>query len=102
MPLHEITGGVVTAVFFVALVLAAGLIALLIATNLGLRIAVDVPNHRSLHVRPIPRIGGWGIVPAAVIVATLFGAADGLLICIVTVLFFVSYADDRFGLPILV
>ncbi len=91
-----------TGVFLVGLVLAASVIALLLSSKLAWRIATDVPNGRSLHVHPIPRIGGWGVVPAAVAAAVLFGAVDSLLICVVTVLFFVSYADDRFGLPILV
>jgi UDP-N-acetylmuramyl pentapeptide phosphotransferase/UDP-N-acetylglucosamine-1-phosphate transferase len=75
-------------------------IALLLATNAAWRLATDLPNDRSLHARPVPRVGGWGVVPAGVATVLLFGAADPLLIGIVAVLFAVSYADDRFGVPI--
>src|SRR5207244_154451 len=60
------------------------------------------PNERSLHTRPTPRIGGWGVVPALIVGSILFGGANALLVCIIAVIFFVSYADDRVSLPILV
>jgi UDP-N-acetylmuramyl pentapeptide phosphotransferase/UDP-N-acetylglucosamine-1-phosphate transferase len=82
--------------------LAASIIALLLASKVAWRIATDIPNERSLHVRPVPRIGGWGVIPAAVVASTVFGAADSLMLCIIAVLFFVSFADDRISLPILV
>lgn len=97
----SLAGGMLTAVFFLGLAVAAGIIALLLSSRLAWRIATDLPNDRSLHVQPIPRVGGWGVVPAAVATAVLFGAVDSLLICIAVVLFFVSYADDRISLPIL-
>jgi UDP-N-acetylmuramyl pentapeptide phosphotransferase/UDP-N-acetylglucosamine-1-phosphate transferase len=50
---------------------------------------------------PIPRIGGWGLVPGAVVAGALFAQPDPLLIGLSAVLFVVSYADDRLGLPIL-
>ena len=47
-------------------VLACALIlGLLLRTGLAWRLATDVPNDRSLHTRPTPRVGGWGIVPVA-------------------------------------
>lgn len=90
-----------TAVFLVSFACAAGAIALLLSSRLAWRIATDIPNDRSLHTRPVPRIGGWGVVPAVVATAALFGAVDSLLICIAIVLFCLSYADDRISLPIL-
>lgn len=87
--------------FVMALALSALVIGLLLATNTAWRIATDLPNDRSLHTRPVPRVGGWGVVPAAVATAIFFGAADTLLICIVAALFAISYMDDRHGLPIL-
>ena len=102
MASYTLSGGVLSAVFLCGLVLASGIIGLLLATKVAWRIATDLPNDRSLHARPIPRVGGWGVVPAALVAAILFGAADTLLICILTVLFIVSYADDRFSLPALV
>ena len=91
--------GQLAAAFVLALALAAGVIGLLLATKAAPRIATDLPNDRSLHARPVPRVGGWGVVPAALATAMLFGAADTLLVCIIAALFFISYADDRYGLP---
>lgn len=82
--------------------LAAVIIGLLLASRLAWRIATDIPNGRSLHDTPVPRIGGWGVVPAAVLGAFGFGASDWLLAGIAAILFVVSYADDRKGLPIVV
>jgi UDP-N-acetylmuramyl pentapeptide phosphotransferase/UDP-N-acetylglucosamine-1-phosphate transferase len=92
--------GELTAAFGVALGVAAGVIALLLATNTASRIATDLPNDRSLHAQPVPRVGGWGAVPAALAAVALSGAADVLLVLIVVALFAVSSADDRYGLPI--
>ena len=55
------------ALFFaagVACVVCAGILLLLLRTGWAWDIAVDIPNHRSLHVRPVPRVGGWGVLPA--------------------------------------
>jgi UDP-N-acetylmuramyl pentapeptide phosphotransferase/UDP-N-acetylglucosamine-1-phosphate transferase len=102
MASYTLSGGVLSALFLCGLVLAAGIIGLLLGTKLAWRIATDLPNDRSLHALPIPRVGGWGAVPAGIVAAALFGVADVLLICILTVLFIVSYADDRFSLPVLI
>ena len=29
--------------------------------------ALDVPNHRSLHSRPVPRTGGWALIAGAIV-----------------------------------
>ena len=57
------------AVSVAVLALAACVLILrtLIHTGLAWRLATDIPNERSLHERPTPRVGGWGIVPVAVI-----------------------------------
>ncbi|MFP6559968.1 glycosyltransferase family 4 protein [Paraburkholderia sp. B3] len=71
---------------------------LLLATGLAWRLATDVPNHRSLHTRPTPRIGGWGIVPVCV-VALLWCAPSLWLIALAAVgLALMSQIDDRRGL----
>ncbi len=70
---------------------------------------LDVPNTRSSHDRPTPRLGGLGIV-AAVTVATLVGylAIGGdtraalVLVGIGVVVAAVSLVDDLRGLPALV
>ena len=89
-------------VFFVALAVSAGAIQFMLASKLAWRIATDIPNARSLHDKPIPRVGGWGVIPAAVAAAFFAGAGDWLLAGLAAVLFVVSYADDRMGLPIVV
>ncbi|WP_227652408.1 hypothetical protein, partial [Klebsiella pneumoniae] len=32
----------------------------LLATGWAWRLATDIPNDRSLHTLPTPRVGGWG------------------------------------------
>ena len=60
-------------VFFFSCAASIAIIGLLLISKLAWRIAVDVPNDRSLHSRPIPRIGGWGVIPAAIAAVTFFG-----------------------------
>ena len=76
------------------------IIALLLRSKLAWRIATDVPNGRSLHQRPIPRIGGWGLVPAAIITSLAFTAPHWYLAAISAAVFAISYFDDRVSLPI--
>ena len=66
------------------------------------RLALDQPNERSLHDRPVPRTGGVGVL-AGVAVALGFGAlplwpplAAALGVAVV------SFIDDRHGLPAIV
>ena len=89
-------------VFFFSFAASIAIIGLLLISKLAWRIAIDVPNDRSLHSRPIPRIGGWGVIPAAVSAAFFFGAVEWPLAGLAMLLFVVSYMDDRFGLPIIV
>ena len=71
----------------------------LLRTGLAWRLATDIPNDRSLHTRPTPRVGGWGIVPV-VVVATLVVAPHLWLAALcAAVLAAVSQIDDRRGLP---
>ncbi|MDB5866692.1 MAG: glycosyl transferase [Betaproteobacteria bacterium] len=90
------------AIFFSSVVVCAALIGFLLLTKLAWRIATDVPNNRSLHTTPIPRVGGWGVVPAMVGVSLYFGLSEWIVPTLAVVLFAVSYADDRLGLPIIV
>lgn len=89
-------------IFFFSFTISIAIIGLLLASKLAWKIAVDVPNERSLHSRPIPRIGGWGVIPAAVGVSFFYGAVQWPLAVLAALLFVVSYLDDRFNLPILV
>lgn len=113
-PLHGIVRGTPNnkhMLFANPLWLTAGLVALvaafasttilraLLATGLAWRLATDIPNDRSLHTRPTPRVGGWGIVPVC-IVMLLFAAPHLSLIAIaVAGLAAISQVDDRRGLP---
>lgn len=77
--------------------LVAGLtILVLLNTGLAWRIAMDEPNARSLHVRPTPRVGGWGLMVALFCLAPWVGMV--WLLLPVALLMFVSFADDRLGL----
>ncbi len=83
----------------VAACVCAAILYLLLKTGLAWRLATDIPNDRSLHVRPTPRVGGWGIVPVAV-VAMLLAAPSLWFVALATAfLAAVSQVDDRRGLP---
>jgi UDP-N-acetylmuramyl pentapeptide phosphotransferase/UDP-N-acetylglucosamine-1-phosphate transferase len=60
---------------------------------------IDRPNERSLHVVPVPRIGGLGMV-AGVLVAFALLRASPLLALLTAGLATVSFLDDRRHLPI--
>jgi UDP-GlcNAc:undecaprenyl-phosphate/decaprenyl-phosphate GlcNAc-1-phosphate transferase len=47
-------------IFILSLLTCIAVLKAVIASKLGSRI-VDLPNHRSLHVNPTPRIGGIGV-----------------------------------------
>ena len=61
----------------------------------------DLPNERSLHERPTPRVGGVGVMAAALAGLAWFGdgALHALAACAL-VLALVSAADDVRSLPI--
>ncbi len=65
----------------------------------GDALPLDHPNERSLHARPVPRVGGIGIV-AGVLLAFALVRAEPLLAGLVAALAVVSYLDDRAHLPI--
>jgi UDP-N-acetylmuramyl pentapeptide phosphotransferase/UDP-N-acetylglucosamine-1-phosphate transferase len=61
----------------------------------------DVPNDRSLHFAPRPRIGGIGVMAGALPVACVFGdTAIHVLLACAAALTLVSLADDVQSLPI--
>ena len=88
--------------------LAAGLITVLvIAAMLRFRHALpmDEPNHRSLHVAPIPRSGGLGIMIGTALgwcgVWLSFGGTSGApLLVLALALSAFSLIDDVRGLPV--
>lgn len=81
---------------------AALVLFMLWKTGLAWRIATDIPNFRSLHNLPVPRVGGWGMVPAWLLVLALLAQDILWLGGLVLLLAIVSYIDDRFGLSQLV
>jgi len=59
---------------------------------------LDHPNERSLHVSPVPRTGGLGIM-LAVIVGLLLVGGNGLLVALTLGLTILSVLDDWKSLP---
>ena len=83
------------AVFVLTLVLIWGLRRLAPSVSL-----IDVPNDRSLHHKPVPKVGGVAIVGVAGIVAALFAPSDYWpLLFIAGMLMAVSAWDDVRNLP---
>ena len=71
----------------------------LLKTGLAWRLATDIPNDRSLHTRPTPRVGGWGIVPVVVLATVVLAPHLWLAALCAAALAAVSQIDDRRGLP---
>ena len=83
------------------LVLGALVLKLLLGSGLAARIAVDLPNERSLHAAPVPRIGGIVLLGVALAGAALVAPALPPTLLIAAALGLVSAWDDRHGLPVL-
>lgn len=119
LPSRRAEGGILPRYFFgppylfilaaqalIAFLLTAGLLWLALRSGLAWRI-VDRPNHRSLHARPIPRIGGLVLLPAALLAAHagawLGGAPVSLALSgAALALFALSLLDDVRGLSAIV
>lgn len=82
------------AAFFVAL-----LVARLLLTAAGRRIALDAPNERSLHGQPVPRTGGIAIAAGIAAACVLVPPGLPVILGAVAALAAVSFADDIIGLP---
>ncbi|AUT60255.1 MraY family glycosyltransferase [Paraburkholderia terrae] len=87
------------AVLLIAAVISFAILVTLLKTGWAWDIAVDIPNHRSLHHRPVPRVGGWGILPSALVVGALAAPSLRLVLLGAAILAVVSQFDDRRGLP---
>jgi len=70
-----------------------------IASGIASRIAMDAPNHRSLHLNPTPRGAGLLFLPWA-LAAGLLASGDPLVLLLAAALMLVSLVDDRQGLPV--
>jgi phospho-N-acetylmuramoyl-pentapeptide-transferase len=69
-------------------------------SGLAWRIAVDVPNDRSLHDRRVPRIGGLAVIGTVVAFALLATPGLRFVAAIAGALMLISAVDDRRGLPV--
>ena len=80
--------------------IAWGAILVIGKSPLASRLA-DVPNERSLHEVPTPRIGGLGLMAGAMPFAIAF-AGPALLTVLIAALFLsaLSFADDARSLPV--
>lgn len=82
------------------LAFAASTATVFLMLRFGLHGALDEPNQRSLHQRPVPRTGGVGILVAAA-VGTVSAGGPWLASGCAFALAAVSAFDDLFDLPIL-
>ncbi|KVQ25872.1 MraY family glycosyltransferase [Burkholderia ubonensis] len=87
------------AVALASAVASTTILRVLLATGLAWRLATDIPNNRSLHTLPTPRVGGWGIVPVCVIALSWFAPGMWPIIVAAAGLAVLSQVDDRRGLP---
>jgi len=82
--------------FLVALVLAR-----LLLTPAGRRLALDRPNERSLHSHPIPRTGGLAVAAGVVAACALIQPGLAVTLVAAAALVAVSFVDDVASLPTL-
>jgi len=76
------------------------IITILLLSKVGKEIQ-DVPNERSLHDAPIPRIGGVGMIVAILLAWMLmFMSLAWWIVLPLLALFAVSLIDDKRGLPV--
>jgi UDP-N-acetylmuramyl pentapeptide phosphotransferase/UDP-N-acetylglucosamine-1-phosphate transferase len=81
----------------VAFAVSAGVLGLLLSPRVAAWF-LDHPNERSLHVSPVPRTGGLGIVPGLAL-GMLVAGADVLLVALAVGLMLLSLLDDWKHLP---
>ncbi|MDS0795115.1 glycosyltransferase family 4 protein [Burkholderia pseudomultivorans] len=80
-------------------VASTAILRVLLATGLAWRLATDIPNDRSLHTLPTPRVGGWGIVPVSIVALLALAPRLWLIAAAAAGLAAISQIDDRRGLP---
>lgn len=91
--------GVLSQAAIVAVLVWALLFALL-RSGLAWRIAVDNPNHRSLHSGTVPRVGGLAAVGVALIAMSIVARSIQLITVVAAGLMLLSAVDDRRGLKV--
>jgi UDP-N-acetylmuramyl pentapeptide phosphotransferase/UDP-N-acetylglucosamine-1-phosphate transferase len=82
----------------VAAFLVALLAARLLLTPVGRRVALDTPNERSLHARPVPRTGGIAIAAGVAAACALAWPGLPVILAAAALLAVASFADDVVGL----
>ena len=83
-----------------AVFVTLSLIAAILSSKFGKKIQ-DIPNERSLHAAPIPRIGGVGLMAGILSGWMLMpGALVWWMVLPMLILFGVSLLDDMRGLPV--
>ncbi|WP_175977751.1 glycosyltransferase family 4 protein [Burkholderia sp. BCC1047] len=82
-----------------AAIASTAILRVLLATGLAWRLATDIPNDRSLHTLPTPRVGGWGIVPVCIVALLVLAPHLWLIAVSAAALAAMSQIDDRRGLP---
>ena len=76
------------------------LLALFLKSQVLVRIA-DIPNERSLHVQPVPRIGGIAMVCGVIVAALLLpGRPSWAVVAPIALLVAVSLVDDIRGMAV--
>ncbi|UDG82438.1 MraY family glycosyltransferase [Candidatus Vallotia cooleyia] len=90
--------GVCLLLAVIALVAVAAVLAVLLKTGLSWHLAIDLPNERSLHIQPTPRVGGWGIIPVVVLIIWLVVPTLRLIMLTALLLAALSQIDDYRGL----
>ena len=78
---------------------SALILSLLLKTGVAWKLATDIPNDRSLHTRPTPRVGGWGVTPVSALLIIVFARTMWPLAVCAFLLGILSNIDDRRGLP---
>ncbi|HEX5091268.1 MAG TPA: glycosyl transferase [Burkholderiales bacterium] len=78
------------------------LAAWLLQTPAGRRLALDLPNERSLHDRPVPRTGGIAIAAGLGAACALYWPGFGAVLAAAAVLSVLSLVDDVRHLPVAV
>jgi UDP-N-acetylmuramyl pentapeptide phosphotransferase/UDP-N-acetylglucosamine-1-phosphate transferase len=80
--------------------LTLAVLLLLLGRGWAERLAIDMPNERSLHASPTPRVGGLVVIPAALAASLPLWQQVGPVLWLAAGLCAVSFTDDRWGLPV--
>lgn len=84
----------------IAVLVTVLVIIFILHSNLGKSVQ-DIPNERSLHDKPIPRTGGFGLMAGVLSGWALMGASLPWWLALPFIgLFVVSLFDDMHGLPV--